>query len=240
MNVLEAEGLQTYYGKSHILHGVGLTVKEGEAVTLLGRNGAGKSTTLRSLIGLTHAREGKITIFGEDTTAWPPNRVARLGVGFVPEGRRIFANLSVDENLRVPIERAGPWTIERVYELFPRLRERKGNKGRQLSGGEQEMLSIARALLLNPRLLMLDEPSQGLAPLIVKQVFEVIVAARQEGMSVLLVEQNVRAAVEIADRAYVLENGSMAYEGPAAEFAKDEERVRALAGASAESWDAVE
>ena len=240
MNVLEAEGLQTYYGKSHILHGVGLTVNEGEIVTLLGRNGAGKSTTLRSLIGLTHAREGKITIFGQDTTTWSPHRVAALGVGFVPEGRRIFANLSVDENLRVPMERAGPWTIERVYELFPRLRERKSNKGRQLSGGEQEMLSIARALLLNPRLLMLDEPSQGLAPLIVKQVFEVIVAARKEGMSVLLVEQNVRAAVEVADRAYVLENGSMAYEGPAAEFAKDEERVRALAGASAESWEAVD
>jgi branched-chain amino acid transport system ATP-binding protein len=240
MNVLEAEGLQTYYGKSHILHGVGLSVKEGEIVTLLGRNGAGKSTTLRSLIGLTHAREGKIAIFGQDTTTWAPHRIAALGVGFVPEGRRIFANLSVDENLRVPMERAGPWTIERVYGLFPRLKERKSNKGRQLSGGEQEMLSIARALLLNPRLLMLDEPSQGLAPLIVKQVFEVIVAARKEGMSVLLVEQNVRAAVEVADRAYVLENGSMAYEGPAAEFAKDEERVRALAGASAESWEAVD
>ncbi len=238
--VLEAQGLQTYYGKSHILHGVGLTVGEGEIVTLLGRNGAGKSTTLRSLIGLTHAREGRIEILGQDTTAWAPHRIAALGVGFVPEGRRIFANLNVDENLRVPLERSGPWTIARVYELFPRLKERKANKGRQLSGGEQEMLSIARALLLNPRLLMLDEPSQGLAPLIVKQVFEVIVAARKEGMSVLLVEQNVRAAVEVADRAYVLDNGSIAYEGPAAEFAKDEERVRALAGASAESWDAVE
>ena len=240
MNVLEAEGLQTFYGKSHILHGVGLTVGEGEIVTLLGRNGAGKSTTLRSLIGLTHPREGKISVFGQQTTTWAPHRVAALGVGFVPEGRRIFANLSVDENLRVPLERSGPWTIPRVYELFPRLQERRTNKGRQLSGGEQEMLAIARALLLNPRLLMLDEPSQGLAPLIVKQVFEVIVAARKEGMSVLLVEQNVRAAVEIADRAYVLDNGSIAYEGPAAEFAKDEERVRALAGASAESWDAVE
>jgi branched-chain amino acid transport system ATP-binding protein len=240
MNVLEAQGLETYYGKSHILHGVGLTVSEGEIVALLGRNGAGKSTTLRSLIGLTHPRQGKITIFGQETTTWSPHRVAGLGVGFVPEGRRIFANLSVDENLRVPIERSGPWTIARVYELFPRLAERKGNKGRQLSGGEQEMLAIGRALLLNPRLLMLDEPSQGLAPLIVKQVFEVVAAARREGISVLLVEQNVRAAVEIADRAYVLENGSMAYEGPAAEFAQDEERVRALAGASAESWDAVD
>jgi branched-chain amino acid transport system ATP-binding protein len=240
MNVLEAEGLQTFYGKSHILHGVGLTVGEGEIVTLLGRNGAGKSTTLRSLIGLTHARQGTIRIFGHETTAWAPNRVAALGVGFVPEGRSIFANLSVDENLRVPLERSGPWTIPRVYELFPRLRERRANKGRQLSGGEQEMLAIARALLLNPRLLMLDEPSQGLAPLIVKQVFEVIVAMRREGMSVLLVEQNVRAAVEVADRAYVLDNGAIAYEGPAAQFAKDEQRVRALAGASAESWDAVD
>ena len=240
MNVLEAQGLQTYYGKSHILHGVGLRVGEGEIVTLLGRNGAGKSTTLRSLVGLTHPREGRISIFGRDTTAWAPHRVAALGVGFVPEGRRIFPNLSVDENLRVPLERPGPWTIARVYELFPRLRERRANKGRQLSGGEQEMLAIARALLLNPRLLMLDEPSQGLAPLIVKQVFEVIVAARKEGISVLLVEQNVRAAVEIADRAYVLDNGSIAFEGPAAEFGADEERVRALAGASAESWDAVD
>ena len=237
MNVLEAEGLQTYYGKSHILHGVGLRVGEGEIVTLLGRNGAGKSTTLRSLIGLTHPREGRIRVFGQDTTAWAPNRVAALGVGFVPEGRRIFPNLSVDENLRVPLERPGPWTIARVYQLFPRLNERRANKGRQLSGGEQEMLAIARALLLNPRLLMLDEPSQGLAPLIVKQVFEVIVAARKEGISVLLVEQNVRAAVEVADRAYVLDNGSIAFEGPAAEFAADEERVRALAGASAESWE---
>ena len=240
MNVLEAKGLETYYGKSHILHDVGLTVGEGEIVTLLGRNGAGKSTTLRSLVGLTPAREGRITIFGQDTTSWSPHRIAALGVGFVPEGRRIFANLTVDENLRVPLERSGPWTIARVYDLFPRLLERRTNKGRQLSGGEQEMLAIARALLLNPRLLMLDEPSQGLAPLIVKQVFEVIVAARREGISVLLVEQNVRAAVEVADRAYVLENGSIAYEGSAAEFARDEERVRALAGASAESWDAVE
>ncbi|HEY2188075.1 MAG TPA: ABC transporter ATP-binding protein [Caldimonas sp.] len=238
--ILEARGLQTFYGKSHILHDVGLTVGEGEIVTLLGRNGAGKSTTLRSLIGLTHAREGRVEIFGHETTQWSPNRIAALGVGFVPEGRRIFANLSVDENLRVPIERPGPWTIPRVYGLFPRLEERRANKGRQLSGGEQEMLSIARALLLNPRLLMLDEPSQGLAPLIVKQVFEVIVAARKEGISVLLVEQNVRAAVEVADRAYVLDNGSIAFEGPAAEFARDEERVRALAGASAESWDVVE
>jgi branched-chain amino acid transport system ATP-binding protein len=240
MNLLEAQGLQTFYGKSHILHDVGLAVGEGEIVALLGRNGAGKSTTLRSLIGLTPPREGSIRVLGRDTTGWPPYKVAALGVGFVPEGRRIFANLSVDENLRVPLERPGPWDIARVYALFPRLLERKDNKGRQLSGGEQEMLSIARALLLNPKILILDEPSQGLAPLIVRQVFDVIVAARQQGMSVLLVEQNVRAAVEIADRAYVLDNGEIAYEGAASELARDEERIRALAGASAETWDSVD
>ncbi|MBU6435999.1 MAG: ABC transporter ATP-binding protein [Betaproteobacteria bacterium] len=240
MRVLEARGLHTLYGKSHILHGVDLAVDEGEIVTLLGRNGAGKSTTLRSLMGLTPPREGDVHVFGQRTVGWSPYRVAALGVGFVPEGRRIFANLTVDENLRVPLERPGPWTVERVYATFPRLAERKANKGRQLSGGEQEMLSIARALLLNPKLLILDEPSQGLAPLIVRQVFEIIAAMRKEGMSILLVEQNVRAAVEVADRAYVLENGSIAYEGVAAEFAKDEERVRALAGASAESWDEID
>ena len=234
---LEADGLHTFYGKSHILHGVGLEVREGEIVTLLGRNGAGKSTTLRSLMGLTHARDGVVRVFGNATTTWPPFRIAALGVGYVPEGRRIFANLSVEENLKVPLERPGPWTIARVYELFPRLAQRKSNKGRQLSGGEQEMLSIARALLLNPKILLLDEPSQGLAPLIVQEVFKVVVAARQEGISVLLVEQNVRAAVEVADRAYVLDDGRMVYSGPAAEFAKDEERVRALAGASAEEWE---
>jgi branched-chain amino acid transport system ATP-binding protein len=188
-------------------------------------------------MGLTHAREGAVRIFGHVTTDWQPYRIAALGVGYVPEGRRIFPNLSVEENLKVPMDRKGPWTIARIYELFPRLAQRKGNKGRQLSGGEQEMLAIARALLLNPKLLLLDEPSQGLAPLIVQEVFRVVAAARQQGISVLLVEQNVRAAVEIADRAYVLDDGRVVYSGDAAEFAKDEERVRALAGASAEHWE---
>jgi branched-chain amino acid transport system ATP-binding protein len=234
---LQAEALHTFYGKSHILHGVGLEVREGEIVTLLGRNGAGKTTTLRSLVGLTQAREGSVQIFGKSTRDWPPFRIAALGVGYVPEGRRIFSNLTVEENLKVPLVRAGPWTVARIYELFPRLAQRKSNKGRQLSGGEQEMLAIARALLLNPKLLMLDEPSQGLAPLIVQEVFKVVTSAREQGISVLLVEQNVRAAVEIADRAYVLDDGKVVWAGPAAEFAKDEERVRALAGASAEEWE---
>ena len=242
MNALEVRDIHTYYGKSHILDGVSLYVGEGELVTLLGRNGAGKSTTLRSIIGLTPARSGAIAILGEQTTHWPPYRIAALGTGFVPEGRRIFANLTVDENLKVPVERPGPWTIPRIYQLFPRLAERRNNKGRQLSGGEQEMLAIARTLLLNPRLLLLDEPSQGLAPLVVQEVFRVVKATRDEGTSVLLIEQNVRAAVEIADRAYVLDDGQIVYEGAAAEFGQDEERVRALAGASAEKWseDAVD
>jgi len=240
MNALDVEAIHSFYGKSHILHGVSLGVAEGELVTLLGRNGAGKTTTMRSLIGLTHAREGVVRIFGKATTGWPPYAIAALGVGYVPEGRRIFGNLTVEENLKVPADRPGHWTIPRVYELFPRLAERRRNKGRQLSGGEQEMLAIGRALLLNPKLLLLDEPSQGLAPLIVQEVFKVVVAMRNAGMSVLLVEQNVRAAVEIADRAYVLDDGRVIYEGAAAELAKDEERVRALAGASAQSWELAE
>src|ERR1700753_4437739 len=233
---LTAEGIHTYYGKSHILHGVSLSVEEGKITALLGRNGAGKSTTLRSLMGLTPAREGKITLFGEDTTRWPTFRIAAHGVGFVPEGRKIFANLSVEENLKVPLERGGPWDIARIYKLFPRLEERQMNRGRQLSGGEQEMLSIARALLLNPRLLILDEPSQGRAPLIVKEVFHFVAQMRSEGISVLLVEQNVRMSLEITDDAYVLENGQIVYAGSAETLAADEDRIQALAGATAEDW----
>jgi branched-chain amino acid transport system ATP-binding protein len=233
---MQAEGINTYYGKSHILHDVGLSVAEGQITTLLGRNGAGKTTTLRSLVGLTPPRSGRVLLFGTDITGQPPYRVAASGVGYVPEGRRVFANLTVDENLRVPIERPGLYTLDRVYQLFPRLGERKQNLGRQLSGGEQEMLSIGRALLLNPTLLILDEPSQGLAPLIVKEVFRIIAQMRAEGLSVLLVEQNVRMSLEISDHAYVLENGQMVYSGPAAELRADETRIQALAGASAEEW----
>jgi branched-chain amino acid transport system ATP-binding protein len=233
---LTAEGLHTYYGKSHILHGVSLEVAEGQITALLGRNGAGKTTTLRTLMGLTPARQGRVTIFGADATRWPTFRIAASGVGYVPEGRRIFANLSVEENLKVPLERSGPWTIMRIYELFPRLAERKLSRGRQISGGEQEMLSIGRALLLNPRLLILDEPSQGLAPLIVRDVFRVVSKMRDEGISVLLVEQNARMTLEIADHAYVLDDGVIVYSGNAPELAADESRVRALTGASAEEW----
>ena len=236
MKPLEASGLHTSYGKSHILHDVGLEVNEGEIVTLLGRNGAGKTTTLRSIMGLTPPREGSVKIFGREASRMPTFRIAALGVGYVPEGRRIFPNLTVEENLKVPLVRSGPWSIERIFALFPRLAERRTNRGRQLSGGEQEMLAIARALLLNPRLLLLDEPSQGLAPLIVKEVFRVIATMRQEGIAVLLVEQNVRVSLAVADRAYVLDEGKVVFTGAAAELAQDEERVRAMTGASAEEW----
>lgn len=233
---LIAEGLHAYYGKSHILQGVDLAVVEGRITALLGRNGAGKTTTLRTLLGLTPARKGSVKLFGSDVTHWPTYRIAASGVGYVPEGRRIFANLTVEENLKVPEQRSGPWNIARIYELFPRLAERRNSRGRQLSGGEQEMLSIGRALLLNPRLLMLDEPSQGLAPLIVREVFRIVSQMRSEGISVLLVEQNARMSLEIADDAYVIDDGAIVYGGSARELAADEARVLSLTGASAQEW----
>jgi branched-chain amino acid transport system ATP-binding protein len=237
MNAIEISGINTFYGKSHILHDVSLTAAEGSITTLLGRNGAGKTTTLRSVMGLTPARSGQIKVFGKDSTRLAPFRVARLGVGYVPEGRRVFANLTVEDNLKVPQGDSGPFDIPRIYELFPRLRERRMNRGRQLSGGEQEMLSIARALLLNPKVLILDEPSQGLAPLIVRDVFQIVAKMKQEGMTVLLVEQNVRLSLEIADTAFVLDHGVVVHEGPAAELAADEALIQSLAGASAEAWE---
>ena len=229
--VLRTHGIHAYYGKSHILHGVSLEVNEGEIVAMLGRNGAGKTTTIRSVIGLTPPRQGETEIFGKKTTRWPAHRIAELGVGYVPEGRKIFGGLTVLENLKVPQARPGPWNIDRVFKLFPRLEERKSQLGRQLSGGEQEMLAIARPLLLNPRLMLLDEPSQGLAPLVVKEVMLVVRHMRDEGLSVLLVEQNVPLSLSIANRAYVLADGKIVYSGGAADLAKDTELVNKLAGA---------
>jgi branched-chain amino acid transport system ATP-binding protein len=231
--VLEARDIHAFYGKSHILHGVSLHLDEGEIVTVLGRNGAGKTTTMRSLMGLTSVREGRVQILGDDVTRWPAYKIARLGVGYVPEGRKIFGNLTVLENLTVPEARSGPWTLDRVFKLFPRLGERKAQLGRQLSGGEQEMLSIARPLLLNPRIMLLDEPSQGLAPLIVQEVMQVVRSMREEGLSVLLVEQNVPLSLAIADRAYILDDGKVVYSGTAAELAANHDLVEKLAGATA-------
>ena len=192
---------------------------------------------MRSIMGLTPARSGSVKVFGTDSTRLPPYRVARLRVGYVPEGRRVFPNLTVEDNLKVPQGVAGPFTIPRIYQLFPRLEERRLSRGRQLSGGEQEMLSIARALLLNPKVLILDEPSQGLAPLIVKDVFRIVASMKQEGLTVLIVEQNVRMTLEIADTAYVLDHGVVVHHGPAAQLAADEALIQSLAGASAEKWE---
>ncbi len=229
---LKVNGIETYYGKSHILHGVSIEVNEGELVTVLGRNGAGKTTLMRSLTGLTPPRAGSIEIFGKDTTRWAPHRIAQLGIGYVPEGRKIFGGLTVLENLKVPRSRPGKWKLDRVFELFPRLAERRSQLGGQLSGGEQEMLSIARPLLLNPRLMLLDEPSQGLAPLIVKEVIQVVSRMREEGVSVLLVEQNATLSLSVADRAYVLDDGRVVYAGKASDLAQDTELVHHLAGAA--------
>jgi branched-chain amino acid transport system ATP-binding protein len=237
MNAIEISGLNTFYGKSHILNDVALAAAEGSVTTLLGRNGAGKTTMMRSIMGLTPPRSGSIKVFGTEAAKLPPYRIARLRVGYVPEGRRVFANLTVEDNLKVPQGHAGPFDIPRIYRLFPRLEQRKMNRGRQLSGGEQEMLSIARALLLNPKVLILDEPSQGLAPLIVREVFKTVTDMKKEGMTVLLVEQNARMALDIAETAYVLDHGVVVHHGPAAALASNEELIQSLAGASAEKWD---
>ncbi len=231
--VLQVEGIHTYYGSSHILHDVSLEVREGEVVLLLGRNGAGKTTTLRSVMGLTRARRGRVLLFERDVTRWASHEIATLGLGYVPEGRRIFPYLTVEENLRVAAgKRRGDWTVDRVYELFPALRQRRRHLGRQLSGGEQEMLAIGRALLLNPLLLVLDEPSQGLAPLVVRLVLDTLERLKQEGVSMLLAEQNAHLGLQVADRVYVLDDGRVVYHGPAEELRRDEERTRALTGVS--------
>ncbi len=230
--VLEVDKIHTFYGKSHILDGVSLSVGEGELVALLGRNGAGKTTTMRSVMGLTPPRQGSIRLFGKDMTGASPHQMAAAGVGYVPEGRKIFGHLSVHENLLVARETKGPWDIDKVYQLFPRLHERRTSKGGRLSGGEQEMLAIARALLLNPRLLILDEPSQGLAPIIVQEVMRTIARMKADGIAVLLVEQNAYLALQLADRAYVHGEGEVVFEGAGSELLADTERMQQLAGVS--------
>ena len=218
--MLDLENVNAYYGDSHILHGVSLAVNEGEVVCLLGRNGAGKTTTILTIMGYLKPRPGRILYRGRDIAALPPYAVARLGFGFVPQERGIFPSLTVRENLTVFARgtAGGRWTLERILELFPSLRARERNLGFQLSGGEQQMLSIARALMLNPSLLLLDEPSEGLAPMIVQDIIEVLRNLKREGLAVLLVEQNLRTALAVADRHHVMNKGEICFTGSSGEL----------------------
>jgi branched-chain amino acid transport system ATP-binding protein len=222
--VLVVEDVHTAYGLSRVLFGVSLHVAAGECVCLLGRNGVGKTTTMRSIMGLTPPSRGRVRWRGRDITGAPPHRVANLGLGFVPEDRRIFADLTVWENLDVAARRARPggFTVERVFDLFPTLRGLTGRQGGYLSGGEQQMLTIARTLMGNPELLLLDEPSEGLAPLVVDHLREQIARLKTEGMTILLAEQNVDFSLRLADRVYVLEKGHIRYEGTSQQFREDE------------------
>ena len=226
--MLAVERIHTFYGLSHILFDVSLTVSAGEVVCLLGRNGAGKSTTMRSIMGLTPPRQGRVRFKGEDCTGRKPFRMARLGMGYVPDDRRVFADLTVGENLEI-VERKsageGGWDKDRVYAFFPALKAIDARRAGFLSGGEQQMLTIARALMTNPDLLLLDEPTEGLAPLIVGTLAEQIARLKESGLTVLLAEQNIKVALDLSDRGYVIDNGRIRYEG-SIEDLRDNEEVR--------------
>jgi len=221
-SVLEVRDVHTYYGESHVLHGVSLTVAPGQVVTILGRNGMGKTTLIRSVIVFTPARRGSIHFKGRDVTHWPSFRMVALGMGLVPQGRRVFPSLSVRENLEVAARgNGGGWTLERVYGLFPRLKERAVNRANKLSGGEQQMLAIGRALMSNPELLLMDEPTEGLAPLLVREVGATIARLKGEGLSILLVEQNLPMALSVADHVHVLSRGQIVHSSTPAELAQN-------------------
>jgi branched-chain amino acid transport system ATP-binding protein len=233
--VLEVEGVHTFYGTIEALKGISLEVREGEIVTLIGANGAGKSTTLRSINGLNHPRNGTIRFMGEDITHSAPHKIVKRGISQSPEGRKLFSRMSVEENLEMgAFQRSGHAEIaadkERVFELFPRLKERLHQKAGTLSGGEQQMCAIGRAMMARPKLLMLDEPSMGLAPIFVDRIFETIVEINKAGTPVLLVEQNALMALDVAQRGYVLETGKVALEGSAKELAANEDVKKAYLG----------
>jgi branched-chain amino acid transport system ATP-binding protein len=220
--LLHASGLQTFYGASHILHGVELKVGAGETVALMGRNGMGKTTLLKSVLGLVPLREGRIVVRGRDMTAAPTHRIVRQGIAYVPEGRGIFPNLTVRENLvmaaRPGLDGRRDWTLERVLERFPRLGERLDHGGAQLSGGEQQMLTIARALLTNPDLLILDEATEGLAPMIAREIWAIVAAIRYSGIATVIVDKNYSALVALVDRCVILQKGEVVFNGAAAQL----------------------
>jgi branched-chain amino acid transport system ATP-binding protein len=218
--LLEVHGIHSYYEKSHILHGVSLKLEKGELVCLLGRNGVGKSTTLKSIMGIVQPREGSVLFSGQELIGKEPYQISRMGIGFVPEDRRIFRSLTANENLLMGIKREKNeasskqgWTIQKVYEAFPQLKERKNSKGAHLSGGEQQMLTVARTLMGNPELMLIDEPTEGLAPIIMKDVLDMLSAIRESGVAILMVEQNFKAAIKIADRFYIMSKGQVVFEG---------------------------
>lgn len=213
--MLQVRDINTYYGDSHALRGVSFDVKPGTVTSLLGRNGAGKTTTVLSVMGYLKPRSGSVTYAGQPITGLPSHRISRMGLGFVPQERGVFPSLSVEENLTVAARPGhdGRWTLERIYELFPRLKERRNNRGFQLSGGEQQMVAIARALMLNPQLLILDEPSEGLAPMIVDEIVEILRKMKKEGLAILLIEQNLSAALDLGDVHYVLSKGEVCFSG---------------------------
>jgi branched-chain amino acid transport system ATP-binding protein len=220
--MLEVRDLQTSYGRSQVLFGIDLKIGTKEVVSLLGRNGMGKTTTVRSIMGITRPRAGTITLEGRSLNGLPSYRIAQAGLGLVPEGRQVFPNLTVRENL-VATARKGPWNLERVFELFGHLKERRNNYGNQLSGGEQQMLAIARALMTNPRLLILDEATEGLAPLIRAEIYRSIERLKAEGLSILVIDKDVKALTRVADRHYVLEKGRVVWNGTSAQLAASQD-----------------
>ena len=224
--MLEVNEIHTYYGRSQILQGISLNLQKGEVICLLGRNGAGKTTTLRSIMGFTPPRSGNITFEGLELTKKLPYEICRLGIGYVPQDRRIFPTLTVQENLEV-IERKveGGWTVDKVFSIFPILDKLKSRKGRQLSGGEQQILAVARPLMTNPKLLLLDEPSEGIAPIIVKEIGELIHTITKTGISVLLAEQNMRFAMRITQRGYIIDKGRIHHQGTMEELKEDQEII---------------
>jgi len=225
--MLEVRGIHTYYGQSHILFDVSLALRKGEVVGLLGRNGAGKSTTMKSVCGMLHPREGRLLFEGEDVTGRKPFEMVRRGICYVPDDRRVFADLTVDDNLGIVHRRTGEWTRDRVYDLFPPLREIAGRRAGFLSGGEKAMLALGRALMSGPRLLLLDEPTEGLAPLIVRSLEEQILRLKEAGISMLLSEQNLKSSLKLIDRAYIIDNGRIRYHGTIKEL-QDNEEIRRL------------
>lgn len=236
MALLELDDVHTYYGESHVLHGIDMVVERQEVVALLGRNGAGKTTTLRSVMGLTPPRRGSVMLGGDDVTDRSPYEIARKDIGFVPEERRLFDGLTVHENLRMAeVKGVGDYTIEDAYRLFSQLDELRESEAGDLSGGEQQMLAIARGLLGGTSLLLLDEPTEGLAPQIVKDVIEAIKTLKRESVTIVLVEQNVQAALNISDRAYIIESGEVVHEAPAAELDDDRETIDRYLGTGIET-----